>query len=176
MSDPEITLKSFEYPRKRYLILFISDEICQYRIVNKKQEWMDWKRIGSAPPASAPQNLVIPIGADRFWKENSGANSDAFVFEKPLQYFSNADNQQQSAAESSDKYAVLHVSGVKNRPPFYRRQPRVIAGVCRGLSVHLGGQVNLWRLAAVLLSLTGIAPFVYLLFGFSYRGTAANMK
>ncbi|MFY9262125.1 MAG: PspC domain-containing protein [Actinomycetaceae bacterium] len=42
-------------------------------------------------------------------------------------------------------YRHLRVSRAPERPPLLRRRPRVIAGVARGLSVHLGGPVAAWR-------------------------------
>ncbi len=48
------------------------------------------------------------------------------------------------------------------RPPLGRREPRVLAGVCRGLSVHLGGEAWMWRVGFLALSWTVIVPVIYL--------------
>ncbi len=48
----------------------------------------------------------------------------------------------------------LRAPWAKDRPILARRQPAVIAGVCRGLAQHLGGRVLWWRIAFVL----GIIP------------------
>lgn len=63
-----------------------------------------------------------------------------------------------------DKYSNLRAPGVKKRPAFYRRRPLVIGGVCRGLSVHLGGRVGLWRAGFLMLIPTGLPILLYFLF------------
>ncbi|WP_247645248.1 ATP-binding protein [Arcanobacterium buesumense] len=50
----------------------------------------------------------------------------------------------------NNDYSHLRAPGVSERPALTRRSPRVIAGVARGLSVHLGGSVVAWRWAFVL--------------------------
>lgn len=61
------------------------------------------------------------------------------------------------------KYEHLCVRQAHARPELTRRSPRVIAGVARGLSVHLGGNVIAWRVGFVLASAAlgaGIALYV----------------
>lgn len=60
-----------------------------------------------------------------------------------------------------DAYAALRAPGVQPRPPLYRRRPRVLGGVCRGLSVHLGGSVGFWRFGFVLCAFFGIGLLLY---------------
>ncbi len=49
------------------------------------------------------------------------------------------------AMTMNNNYSHLRAPGVIERPPLVRRSPRVVAGVARGLSVHLGGSVVAWR-------------------------------
>lgn len=58
------------------------------------------------------------------------------------------------------EYAVLRKPGVAERPELVRREPRIFSGVARGLSVHLGGHVWLWRI--LLLVIPGPFLYVYL--------------
>lgn len=62
-------------------------------------------------------------------------------------------------------YAHLRAPQAVERPELVRREPRVFAGVARGLSMHLGGDVRVWRAgfagAALLLGL-GLVTYLVL--------------
>lgn len=51
--------------------------------------------------------------------------------------------------KTDNDYSHLRAPGLAKRPELLRRSPRKLAGVARGLSVHLGGSVTAWRWAFV---------------------------
>lgn len=63
-----------------------------------------------------------------------------------------------------DKYdfSQLRDPRARQRPVLARRRPAVIAGVCRGLSVHLGGTVAKWRVLFFVSIPFLIGPILYL--------------
>lgn len=73
-----------------------------------------------------------------------------------------------------EEYADLRAAWAKNRPVLARRHPYMIAGVCRGLAVHLGGSVKWWRLCFLIFSFTLITPFLYIFFLFTLPHIAKN--
>lgn len=69
---------------------------------------------------------------------------------------------------SSEPYADLRAYTGPARPPLVRRRPRIFAGVARGLSIHLGGDVHVWRAVFVLLlPYFGLGLILYLIFALS---------
>lgn len=71
-------------------------------------------------------------------------------------------------------YDHLRTRTAPVRPALVRREPRVLAGVARGLSVHLGGEVLAWRLVLVALSFVaglGIALYVILALAMKKEGS-----
>lgn len=59
-------------------------------------------------------------------------------------------------------YTDLLAPWATERPELLRREPKVLAGVCRGLSTHLGGSVKVWRWGVALLSWTILVPVLYI--------------
>ena len=65
-------------------------------------------------------------------------------------------------------YSHLRAPGVKERPEFVRRSPRIVAGVARGLSVHIGGHVATWRWAFALGTfMFGLGALIYIVLAVS---------
>ncbi|WP_160148992.1 ATP-binding protein [Arcanobacterium ihumii] len=58
-------------------------------------------------------------------------------------------------------YSELLHPRARRRPQLARRRPAVVAGVCRGLSVHLGGPVGAWRAFFVLTGLFFVGIILY---------------
>ncbi|WP_406712507.1 PspC domain-containing protein [Trueperella pyogenes] len=59
-------------------------------------------------------------------------------------------------------YTDLLAPWATERPELLRREPKVLAGVCRGLATHLGGSVKVWRWGVALLSWTILVPVLYI--------------
>ncbi|PIN51877.1 histidine kinase [Trueperella pyogenes] len=59
-------------------------------------------------------------------------------------------------------YTDLLAPWAIERPELLRREPKVLAGVCRGLATHLGGSVKVWRWGVALLSWTILVPVLYI--------------
>ncbi|WHU56783.1 ATP-binding protein [Trueperella pyogenes] len=59
-------------------------------------------------------------------------------------------------------YTDLLAPWATERPELLRREPKVLAGVCRGLATHLGGSVKVWRWGVALLSWTILVPMLYI--------------
>ncbi|WP_461004887.1 PspC domain-containing protein [Trueperella pyogenes] len=59
-------------------------------------------------------------------------------------------------------YTDLLAPWATERPELLRREPKVLAGVCRGLAIHLGGSVKVWRWGVALLSWTILVPVLYI--------------
>lgn len=66
-------------------------------------------------------------------------------------------------------YSDLRAPWAPERPELLRRRPRILAGVCQGLSIHLGGSVTAWRWACVGLSWTVVVPLVYVTLALTLR-------
>ncbi|MFC5370417.1 ATP-binding protein [Arcanobacterium bovis] len=71
------------------------------------------------------------------------------------------DPNHDSASEKYD-FSELRDPRARQRPVLARRRPAVIAGVCRGLSVHVGGHVAIWRLLFFALIPFMVSPIIYL--------------
>ncbi|UVJ54588.1 PspC domain-containing protein [Trueperella pyogenes] len=59
-------------------------------------------------------------------------------------------------------YTDLLAPWATEHPELLRREPKVLAGVCRGLATHLGGSVKVWRWGVALLSWTILVPVLYI--------------
>lgn len=65
-------------------------------------------------------------------------------------------------------YSALRSPRAKVRPELVRQKPRILAGVARGLSVHLGGSVHWWRLGFIALTpVLGLGFLLYAALAFS---------
>lgn len=90
--------------------------------------------------------------------ENQGFQQDNRQYEQQTE--SQTDNSNGQSQESDD-YIFSHLKGKK----FYRNpKDKMVAGVMSGLARYFGGDVTLWRLAAVIFSLifmgTGIVAYL----------------
>lgn len=69
---------------------------------------------------------------------------------------------------SQHLYEDLRIYSGPARPPLVRRRPRILGGVARGLSVHLGGDVLAWRVVFLLLvPFFGLGLVLYLVLALS---------